>query len=143
GKTTTTFLVGEMLQRAGWPTFVGGNIGRPLIDRLDELTPDARVDLELPSFQLEHVRRSPHVDAILIVTPNHLDRHPSFEHYRDSKANAIRFQRQDDYAVLGADDPVAASLATVGNGQRLFFSIEQPVIEGACLSRDELMLMAG
>jgi UDP-N-acetylmuramoylalanine--D-glutamate ligase len=143
GKTTTTTLTGEMLRASGLPTFVGGNIGTPLIDRLDEMGDDARVVLELSSFQLEHLKRSPHVGAILNVTPNHLDRHPTFEHYRDSKANVIRHQRPDDYAVLGLDDPVAASLATVGVGQRLFFSLEQPVIEGACMARDELMLVLG
>jgi UDP-N-acetylmuramoylalanine--D-glutamate ligase len=143
GKTTTTILVGEMLRRAGWPTFVGGNIGTPLIDRLDELTPDARVVLELSSFQLEHMRRSPQVGAILNVTPNHLDRHPSFGHYRDAKANLIAYQGRDDLAVLGLDDPVAPTLAGRGAGRKVFFSLEQPVAEGACLVRDELWLALG
>ena len=143
GKTTTTTLVGEMLRQSGWPTFVGGNIGTPLIDRLDQLTPDARVVLELSSYQLEHLRVSPHVGAILNVTPNHLDRHPSFEQYRDSKANLIAHQRPGDVAVLGLDDPVAASLADRGAGRKLFFSLEQPVAEGACLHRDELLIAVG
>jgi len=143
GKTTTTILVGEMLRRAGRRTFVGGNIGTPLIDRLDELGPDARVVLELSSFQLEHMRRSPHVGAILNVTPNHLDRHPTFEHYRDAKAHLIAYQGRDDLAVLGLDDPVAATLAGRGAGRKLFFSLERPVAEGACLVRDELWLALG
>ncbi|HEV8636924.1 MAG TPA: UDP-N-acetylmuramoyl-L-alanine--D-glutamate ligase [Chloroflexota bacterium] len=143
GKTTTATLTGEMLGRAGLPTFVGGNIGTPLIDRLDQLTPDARVVLELSSFQLEHLRRSPHVGAILNVTPNHLDRHPTFEHYRDAKANLIAHQRPDDVAVLGLDDPVAASLVTRGAGRKMLFSLEQSVVEGACRHRDELVLAVG
>ncbi|HEY3112005.1 MAG TPA: UDP-N-acetylmuramoyl-L-alanine--D-glutamate ligase [Chloroflexota bacterium] len=143
GKTTTTILVGEMLGRAGLPTFVGGNIGTPLIDRLDELGPDARVVLELSSFQLEHMRRSPQVGAILNVTPNHLDRHPTFEHYRDAKANLIAYQGRDDLAVLGLDDPVAPALAGCGAGRKLFFSLVRPVAEGACLVRDELWLALG
>jgi UDP-N-acetylmuramoylalanine--D-glutamate ligase len=143
GKTTTTTLVGEMLRRSGRPTFVGGNIGTPLIDRLAEMTTDARVVLELSSFQLEHMRRSPHVGAILNVTPNHLDRHPTFEHYRDSKANLLAYQGRDDLAVLGLDDPVAPTLAGRGAGRKVFFSIEQPVAEGACLVRDELWLALG
>ena len=140
GKTTTTTLAGEILRESGLPTFVGGNIGTPLIDRLDELTPDARVVLELSSFQLEHLRRSAHVGAVLNVTPNHLDRHPSFEHYRESKANLIRFQGAEDVAVLGLDDPVAASLADTGGGRKLYFSVEEAVDEGAYLAGSELVL---
>jgi UDP-N-acetylmuramoylalanine--D-glutamate ligase len=143
GKTTTTTLVGEMLRRAGRPTFVGGNIGTPLIDRLDRLTPDARVVLELSSYQLEHLRRSPHVGAILNVTPNHLDRHPSFAHYRDAKANLIAHQGPDDAAVLGLDDPVAAGLADRGAGRKLFFSLAQPVAEGAFRHGRELFIALG
>jgi UDP-N-acetylmuramoylalanine--D-glutamate ligase len=143
GKTTTTTLAGEMLRRSGLPTFVGGNIGRPLIDRLDELTPDARVVLELSSYQLEHLRRSPAVGAILNVTPNHLDRHPSFEQYRDAKANLIAHQTPADAAVLGLDDPVAASLAGRGDGRKLFFSLERPLAEGAFRLGDQLLLALG
>ena len=145
GKTTTTTLAGEMLRAAGLPTYVGGNIGSPLIDRLDEMPPDARVVLELSSFQIQPLERSPHVGAILNVTPNHLDdpRHPTLEAYRDAKANLIAHQRLDDVAVLGLDDPIAASLSGVGNGRKMFFSIESPVIEGACLSGDELVVALG
>lgn len=143
GKTTTTTLVGDMLRAAGLPTIVGGNIGRPLIDRLDEITPDTRVVLELSSFQLEHLRRSPHVGAVLNVTPNHLDRHPSFEHYRDAKANLLAYQTEADLKILGLDDPVAASLSDRGAGRTAFFSIEHPVDEGACLRRDELTIALG
>jgi UDP-N-acetylmuramoylalanine--D-glutamate ligase len=143
GKTTTTTLAGEMLRRSGLPTFVGGNIGTPLIDRLDRLTPDARVVLELSSYQLEHLRRGPQVGAILNVTPNHLDRHPSFEHYRDAKANLIAHQRHGDVAVLGLDDPVAASLVGRGAGRKLFFSLEQPVVEGAFRHGERLFIALG
>ena len=138
GKTTTTTLAGEMLRAAGFPTFVGGNIGTPLIDTLESMPEDARIVLELSSFQLEPMVRSPQVGAILNVTPNHLDRHPSFEAYRDAKANLIAHQRRDDVAVLGLDDPVASQLGDRGPGRKMFFSIESPVVEGACLvaSRD-------
>lgn len=143
GKTTTTTLAGEMLRAAGLPTFVGGNIGLPLIDRLDEIGPDGRVVLELSSFQLEHLRRSPHVGAILNVTPNHLDRHPSFEQYRDAKANIIAMQRPDDVAVIGLDDPTAASLIGRGSGRTMLFSLESPVVEGACRVGSDLVLTVG
>jgi UDP-N-acetylmuramoylalanine--D-glutamate ligase len=143
GKSTTTTLIGEMLRESGLPTFVGGNIGVPLIDRLDQLGPDARVVLELSSAMLEHLTRSPHVGALLNVTPNHLDWHPSFEAYRDAKARILEFQGRDDVGVLGLDDPVAAGLADRGAGRKLFFSLEQSVAEGACRVDDELMLALG
>lgn len=145
GKTTTTILAGEMLRVSGLPTYVGGNIGTPLIDRLGDLPPDARVVLELSSFQIQPLRRSPHVGAILNVTPNHLDdpRHPTLEAYRDAKANLIAHQRLDDVAVLGLDDPIASSLGTRGNGRKMFFSIESPVVEGACMAGDELYVALG
>ena len=143
GKTTTTTLVGEMLAASGFPTFVGGNIGIPLIDRLDELSEDARVVLELSSFQLEPMRRSAHVAAVLNITPNHLDRHPTFEAYRDAKTNIFKFQRPDDVTVLSLDDPGSAQLISQVVGQPMLFSVTQPVIEGACLYRGELVLTIG
>src|SRR5262249_2587257 len=135
GKTTTTTLTGDMLRGAGLPTFVGGNIGTPLIDKLDDLPVDARIVLELSSFQIQPLRKSPHVGAILNITPNHLDdpRHPTFEQYRDAKANLIAHQRLDDVAVLGLDDRVASRLGDRGNGRKVFFSMESPVVEGACV----------
>ncbi len=80
GKTTTTTLTGLMLQAAGLTTHVGGNIGTPLIDRLDEIGSGDKVVMELSSFQLELFDRSPAVAALLNITPNHLDRHPSMSH---------------------------------------------------------------
>ena len=81
GKTTTTALTGEMLKAAGFRTWVGGNIGQPLIGHLSEIEPGDRVVMELSSFQLEIMRWSPSIAAILNVTPNHLDRHPSMAAY--------------------------------------------------------------
>jgi UDP-N-acetylmuramoylalanine--D-glutamate ligase len=145
GKSTTTTLVGDMLRATGRPTFVGGNLGEPLSEAVG--TPAAGLDgfavVEASSFQLETVDLSPHVATVTNVTPNHLDRHPTFEHYRDAKARLIAYQGRDDLAVLGLDDPVAASLADRGAGRKLFFSLEQPVAEGACLVGDELWLALG
>ena len=106
GKTTTTTLVGEMLRASGYTTWVGGNIGLPLIDHLDEIRSTDKVVLELSSFQLELYDRSPEVAAVLNITPNHLDRHPSMSHYEAAKANILKWQRESDFTVLGADDGV-------------------------------------
>lgn len=139
GKTTTTTLVGEMLRADGRSVLVGGNIGVPLIDRVDEITPDSWAVLELSSFQLEGLAQSPRVGAILNVTPNHLDRHPTFEHYRESKFNLLRHQAVDDVAVLGADDPVASGLASRCSGTVRWFSGRSDVTVGA-FRRDEVLV---
>ncbi len=121
GKTTTTALVGEMGRAAGRRTWVGGNIGNPLIDDLDSIAAPDIVVMELSSFQLEIMTSSPPVAAILNVTPNHLDRHPSMEAYIAAKARILDFQSPQDVAVLGYDDPVAQSLASHIRGRfRLF-----------------------
>ena len=108
GKTTTTTLTGLILERAGFETYVGGNIGAPLIERIDDVPPTAKVVLELSSYQLEPLRTSPHIGTILNVTPNHLDRHGTFDNYAEAKFNLLRYQKADDVAVLGADDPKAS-----------------------------------
>ena len=140
GKTTTTALTGEVFRRAGRTVFVGGNIGVPLLGRLPEITPAAWVVLELSSFQLEPLRRSPHVAAITNITPNHLDRHPSMEAYTAAKYQIVAQQQPADWAVLNADDPLAA--AAPGAARRLRFSLAGPV-EGAYLADDWLVVRRG
>ncbi|HVC34706.1 MAG TPA: UDP-N-acetylmuramoyl-L-alanine--D-glutamate ligase [Chloroflexota bacterium] len=140
GKTTTTSLVGEMLRADGTFVLVGGNIGIPLIDRVDEISAASRVVLELSSYQLEALRQSPPIGTVLNVTPNHLDRHPSFEHYRECKFNLLRYQTANDVAVLSADDPVAASFAPRAVGSVRLFSGAGEVQEGAFARGDELIV---
>ncbi len=120
GKTTTTTLTGLMLEASGLKTHVGGNIGLPLIDRLDTIRPGEPVVLELSSFQLElfdpHLawgaldRLPLHVGAILNITPNHLDRHADMRAYADAKFNLLRRLPPGASAVLGADDAVTRAV---------------------------------
>jgi len=141
GKTTTTTLVGKMLAASGLRTHVGGNIGTPLIDRLTEIAPADRVVLELSSFQLELWDRSPWASAVLNVTPNHLDRHPSMAAYAAAKQNIWRYQRRGDLALLGWDnewtrrwyDQLPAGV------ERLAFSLREEVPAGAWLAGDRLV----
>ena len=110
GKTTTVTLVGKMLEATGLRTFVGGNIGQPLIGRLGEIAPTDRVVMELSSFQLERFGParppertfpegswSPTGAAVLNITPNHLDRHPTMQDYVAAKANIVRYQTANDW----------------------------------------------
>jgi UDP-N-acetylmuramoylalanine--D-glutamate ligase len=130
GKTTTTTLVGRMAEAAAvlpQKAWVGGNIGLPLIDRLDEISSADIVVLELSSFQLEQMTLSPQVAAILNITPNHLDRHNSMEAYTAAKARILAFQGPQDTAVLGREDPVAWSqMAPQVKGRRVSFSFARP-----------------
>jgi len=140
GKTTTVSLTGEMLKASGFRTWVGGNIGCPLIEKVEEMRPEDRVVLELSSFQLENMTQSPHVAAVLNLTPDHLDRHPSFEAYREAKLSILRYQGPEDMAILGYDDPETRSMAGICRGKVLFFSLACPQEEGAFLRGDELVL---
>lgn len=108
GKTTTTTLVGRMARSCEGTQFrkvwVGGNIGDPLINYLDDIQPSDLAVLEISSFQAEQLRTSPHIAAILNITPNHLDRHGTMENYSAAKAKVIAFQNPEDFAVLNRDD---------------------------------------
>ncbi|WP_423224081.1 UDP-N-acetylmuramoyl-L-alanine--D-glutamate ligase [Candidatus Amarolinea aalborgensis] len=155
GKTTTTTLTGEMLKASGLTTWVGGNIGVPLIDRLDAIAADDRVVLELSSFQLELFDSalclgapvSTRVAGILNVTPNHLDRHPSMAAYAAAKYNLARHQRPGDVLVLGLDNDIcgawyAEALAAqpAAGVHVLGFSLVAEPRAGAFLRGGELIL---
>jgi UDP-N-acetylmuramoylalanine--D-glutamate ligase len=128
GKTTTTALTGAVLAAGERPVLVGGNIGDTVLDRLDEVTPRHWVVLELSSFQLESVEKPRfHVGVILNITPDHLDRHGTFERYVDLKARAIEFAGADDFAVLNGHDPVVRALASRTHGHVVWFDEHRPL----------------
>jgi UDP-N-acetylmuramoylalanine--D-glutamate ligase len=141
GKTTTTALTGEIFKAAHFTTWVGGNIGNPLIGDLADIMPTDRVVMELSSFQLDVMTVSPHVAAILNITPNHLDRHPSMEAYIEAKRHILDFQSFDDIAVLGYDNEISRTLSGSANGYVRFFSRERIVGRGAFLKGDRLIVV--
>jgi UDP-N-acetylmuramoylalanine--D-glutamate ligase len=141
GKTTTTTLTGEIFKAAHFTTWVGGNIGNPLIGDLAELLPTDRVVLELSSFQLDVMTASPHIAAVLNITPNHLDRHPSMAAYIEAKRHILDFQSFDDMAVLGYDNDIARALSGRANGYVRFFSRERIVGRGAFLKGDRIIVV--
>jgi UDP-N-acetylmuramoylalanine--D-glutamate ligase len=104
--------------------YIGGNIGTPLISAVEEMTLNDLAVMELSSFQLDIMTHSPHIGAVLNITPNHLDRHPSMEAYTNAKANIIDFQRTDDVAVLGREDVGAWGLAGRVKGNLITFGRE-------------------
>jgi UDP-N-acetylmuramoylalanine--D-glutamate ligase len=134
GKTTTTTLVGEILKEAGLPTLVGGNIGVPVVALIDESTPDTWSVLEVSSFQLEStVEFRPAIAVILNITPDHLDRHGSFENYARAKERIFAAQDAEDALVLNADNEPAAEAASRSISRIYWFSVEHPVERGAWL----------
>lgn len=123
GKTTTTSLTAALLAEQPRPVLVGGNIGTPLSGRAAGFPPDGIVVAEVSSFQLETIESfQPRVAAVLNVTPDHLDRHYTFENYLDAKARIFLNQTAADCAVLNADDPGAAGLATRTQAHIVWFS---------------------
>src|SRR5512138_598228 len=125
GKTTTTTLVGRMAQSSTTGQYgriwVGGNIGDPLLNYVDETQPSDLAILEISSFQSELMTSSPNVATILNITPNHLDRHGTMEAYAAAKARLLGFQSANNVAVLGRDDPGAWALAGTVHGRLLSF----------------------
>ena len=115
GKTTTTTLVSEMLKAAGKTVWLGGNIGTPLLPLVRQMKAEDFAVVELSSFQLMDMRRSPHVALITNLAPNHLDIHKDMEEYVESKKNIYRFQSAGDILVVNADNDITAPLSGPGS----------------------------
>jgi UDP-N-acetylmuramoylalanine--D-glutamate ligase len=131
GKTTTTALTGELVGGTVRPLLVGGNIGTPLCAHALDFPADGLVVAEASSFQLDTTELlRPRVAAVLNVTPDHLDRHKTFERYLEAKSRIFANQTPADCAVLNADDPVAASLAPRTRARVLWFSRLTPLDHG-------------
>jgi UDP-N-acetylmuramoylalanine--D-glutamate ligase len=139
GKTTTTALVGHILDGSGIPAQVGGNIGTPVTAMIDSSRPDQWNVLELSSFQLETICRfHAHIAVALNVTPDHLDRHHTFERYAAAKARLFETQRPGDWAVLNADDPVCAGYAALTPASPVWFSSTRAISPGVSLRGTEV-----
>ena len=135
GKTTTTALTAEVLRAGGLEVMRGGNIGEPVLDRIEQLHAEDWVVLELSSFQLESIERPRlRIGVVLNVTPDHLDRHKSFERYVELKTRAVAFMESDDHAVLNVDDPACAAMRSETRGHVIEFGLYHPVGNGVTAS---------
>jgi len=146
GKTTTTTLCGKIFEHAGLPTVVAGNIGVPVISLAEATTPETWSVLEVSSFQLETTESfHPAIAVVLNITPDHLDRHGSFENYVAAKARIFRNLGAEDWLVLNADDDVAHRLASQApDAERVcWFSRTKVVRQGAFLYHDAIAFKAG
>lgn len=131
GKTTTSTLVARMLEASGFRVYLGGNVGVPLIEQVGDIPADARVVLELSSFQLELAERSPHVGVLLNLLPDHMDVHSSWEEYVAAKRRVFLYQTGEDFAVLNAEDDLVIQGARDVAGRPVFFGESGPFPAGA------------
>jgi UDP-N-acetylmuramoylalanine--D-glutamate ligase len=144
GKTTTTTLTGEILTAGGFQALVGGNIGTPAISLVENANPETVIVLEVSSFQLETICTfRPKVAVVLNVTPDHLDRHRTFEAYTDAKARIFDNQQADDFAVLNADDPTCVAMASRTRAQVFWFSRQKEVKQGAWVRDGNILFRDG
>ena len=144
GKTTTTTLAGEILAAGGFPVSVGGNIGTPAISLVERATRQTIVVLEVSSFQLETIQTfRPKVAVVLNVTPDHLDRHRTFQTYVDAKARIFENQQASDFAVLNEDDPTCRTFRDRTRAQVFWFSRKKEVPQGACVRDGKIFFLDG
>lgn len=136
GKTTTTTLVAKMLEAEGKKVHIGGNIGEPLLHRIDDISADDYVVVELSSFQLISMRKSPDVAVVTNLAPNHLDIHKDMDEYIDAKKNVFLHQNAFSRTVLNADNDITNGFAPQVRGQLMKFSMKTPVRNGAWLDSD-------
>jgi len=142
GKTTTTSLIAAMYEAAGRRVHLGGNIGRALLPIVDSIAPDDVAVVELSSFQLISMARSPHMAVVTNVTPNHLDHHKDMDEYVTAKRNILRYQNKTDVAVLGYENALSRGMAANTHGDCRFFSRLRPVASGAFLAEDGQLTLA-
>ncbi len=146
GKSTTTSLLGSILQLHDTRTLVGGNIGGSLLPHLDAMAPDTPVVLELSSFQLEHLAwqsYSPPLAIVLNLIPNHLDRHGTMAAYQEAKEGILAFQTPTDTAILNGDDPIVRTMALRTPGHRLFYSMDTVLDDGVYAQGDAIVYASG
>src|SRR5271154_3363489 len=143
GKTTTTSLLGKIFSDAGLPTLVGGNIGLPVIDLVEKSTPETTSVLEVSSFQLETIEDfRPHIAVVLNITPDHLDRHGSFENYAAAKTRITERQGAEDFLVLNAEDKATQMVAAKTKAQIFWFSGRRPIKQGAFVHGESIVFVA-
>ncbi len=141
GKTTTTTIISEMLKAQGYTVHLGGNIGRPLLPDIESISPDDVAVVELSSFQLISMRKSPDIAVVTNLAPNHLDIHKDMQEYIDAKKNIVLHQNAFGRAVLNLDNDISNSFEEYTRGETLKFSRRQKVENGAYMSENGDIIM--
>lgn len=140
GKGTTSTLIYEMLKKEGFDVYLGGNIGVPPFEFLEKLTPDSWVVLEMSSFQLQDLTKSPHIAVVLMITSEHLDYHKDTLGYVEAKRNIVNHQTQGDFAVVNRDYVASNESDMLTSGKVYYVSREREVEEGAFALGNQIIL---
>ena len=130
GKTTTTSLIYSILKKAGYNTYLGGNIGIPLFTKLGEIKPEDMLVLELSSFQLMGMEISPNISVITNITPNHLNIHKNYQEYIDAKKTIFKYQNENDYLVLNYDNAITRECKKEAKSKVIYFSSKEKLDNG-------------
>ncbi len=139
GKTTTTTIISEMLKAAGKTVHLGGNIGKPLLPEIETVKAEDYAVVELSSFQLISMRKSPDIAVVTNLAPNHLDIHKDMQEYVDSKKNIILHQNAFSKAVLNLDNDIANGFSDSVRGQLTKFSVKEKLFNGAYLDGTKIV----
>lgn len=140
GKTTTTTIIAELLKKAGKRVWVGGNIGHPLLCDAEKMKRDDVAVVELSSFQLLDMKRSPHIAVMTNLAPNHLDMHRDMAEYIAAKENIYLHQSADDIAIFNEDNDITRALSEKSQAHTRLFSRREAVADGAFLRGDAIVL---
>ena len=143
GKTTTTTLIYKMLVEGGYKCWLGGNIGMPLLSKIDEVKETDKVVLELSSFQLHTMKTSPNIAVVTNLSPNHLDIHKSMDEYVDAKKNIFLYQDTADKVILNYDNAITKEFAKEARGRTVFFARCNELAKGAYLKGNTLVYNDG
>ena len=141
GKTTTTTIISEILKAQGYTVHLGGNIGRPLLPDIEIIKPEDVAVVELSSFQLISMRKSPDIAVVTNLAPNHLDIHKDMQEYIDAKKNIVLHQNAFGRAVLNLDNEISYSFRDIVRGRTYLFSRRSEVENGAYMDTDGTIYM--
>lgn len=128
GKTTTTTLINKMMEQEGYKTWLGGNIGNPLLTEVSKMQESDYVILELSSFQLHTLKKSPHIAVMTNISPNHLDMHKDYQEYIDAKKNIMLYQTSDDILVTNSGNEITKEIGEDAKGENRDFSSQSDAL---------------
>lgn len=140
GKTTTTSIIYEIIKKAGYKCFLGGNIGKPIFTEVKNMRPEDIIVLEMSSFQLTNMAVSPEISVVTNIFPDHLNVHSSYEEYREEKKNIFKHQTEKGIVVLNYDNEYTREFAKEANGKVIFFSSKEKLEDGFIYDNNDGMI---
>lgn len=140
GKTTTTSIIYEIIKKAGYKCFLGGNIGKPIFTQIKDMRPEDIIVLEMSSFQLTNMDVSPQISVVTNIFPDHLNVHSSYEEYREEKKNIFKYQNEKGTVILNYDNEYTREFAKEANGKVIFFSSKEKLEDGFIYDNNDGMI---